>query len=371
MATYNNLLVKKHINWVQSSGINNKKYNPWVGAQLLGVRDQFLIFHPLILLWDLKRIQLFLNRVQSYTNYSILLVDSRPIVQEAIEHYLVLNNIPKSVCHVLHFDFPGTLTNQYYLAAQSQASSLIMPRQIMVFFDYFLNKQFYAESLIVPSIRFSLYSLHNLPINMQYGLPSKSGLLLAIRLLLKLLLRSVVNTASVRTDHYRALITPFQKQLPSYLKQRTKWTSANFYGGKNNLQVNTFLARRTYKKLVPWRITKEYRVLKTRWSKVNTHLRTKTTSRKITSFKTYNKFLKKKMKFKVSALTCTHLMVFVKKQSVCQLFSTPQKIITKNLLASYFSNTFFSRRKLRRTSRKKKIKITRDCSKCKCREKKN
>jgi len=77
------------------------------------------------------------------------------------------------------------------------------------------------------------------------------------------------------------------------------------------------------------------------------------------------------MKFKVSALTCTHLMVFVKKQSVCQLFSTPQKIITKNLLASYFSNTFFSRRKLRRTSRKKKIKITRDCSKCKCREKKN
>lgn len=156
---------------------------------------------------------MFLNRVQSYTNYSVLLVDSRPTIQTAIENYLSLNNIPKSKCHVLHFDFPGTLTNQYYMSTQSKASSLLSSRQIIVFFDYFLNKQFYTESLIVPSIRLSLYSLQNLPTNMQYGLPSKTGLLLAIRLLLKLLLKPLSNS-HIQPEQYTNLISNFQKNLP-------------------------------------------------------------------------------------------------------------------------------------------------------------
>lgn len=141
----------------------------------------------------MKRIQLFLHRVQSYTNYSLLLVDSRPTIRRAIEHYLANNNIPKTRCQLLNFDFPGTLTNQYYMNTQSNTTSIITPRQIIVFFDYYLNKQFYTESLLLPSVRFSLYSLQNLPTNMQYGLPAKTGLLCAIRLLLKLLLKPFVN----------------------------------------------------------------------------------------------------------------------------------------------------------------------------------
>src|SRR5690554_6115608 len=161
-------------------------------------------------------------KVQSFTNYSFLLIESREEIRRGLHSYLSTNNIPKELCHVLHFDFPGTLTNQYYMNTQSTSSSVITSRQILVFFDYYLNRQFYTESLNIPCIRLSLYSLQNLPTNMQYGLPAKSGLLLAIRLILKLLLKpSGVAEVKIYTDKYNRFIKNFNICLPKYGTQPT------------------------------------------------------------------------------------------------------------------------------------------------------
>ena len=212
--------------WIATVGRNYKKYNPWIGPQLLGIRDQFLLFHPLVLLWDLKRIQQFLQKIQGYNKYSFVIVESRPHIRQAIELYLRTKGIPKNVCHLLNFEFPGTLTNQYYLNTQSPTSDILVSKQIFVFFDYFLNKQFYLESLIVPSVRFSLYSLHNLPINLQYGLPARSGILLAIKLLLKLLLRPLIDLPPLEIKSGRRVhIIPFAFTLP--WDRKTKQSTIN------------------------------------------------------------------------------------------------------------------------------------------------
>lgn len=182
------------------------------------MRDQFLIFHPLVLLWDLKRIQLFLSKVQSYQTYSIVLVDSRHHIREAISLYLEDNYIPKSICQLLQYDYPGSVTNQYYMNTQSKTQGSLITRQIIVFFDYFLNKQFYNESIKIPSVRFSLYSLHNIPNQAQYNLPSKSGVLLAIRLLLKLLLQPFISTQlpSTSVHNNKELLVTFTTGLPVF-----------------------------------------------------------------------------------------------------------------------------------------------------------
>lgn len=84
---------------------------------------------------------------------------------------------------------------------------------------------------MIPSIRLSLYSLQNLPVNMQYGLPAKTGLLLAIRLLLKLLLKPFFNL-QLKSDQYKTFVQDFQKSLPHFssrhkLQQRTVSSALN------------------------------------------------------------------------------------------------------------------------------------------------
>lgn len=351
----NHYLLQKNLNWIQSAGINNKKYNPWVGAQLLGVRDQFLIFHPLILLWDLKRIQLFLNRVQSYTNYSVLLVDSRPTIQTAIENYLSLNNIPKSKCHVLHFDFPGTLTNQYYMSTQSKASSLLSSRQIIVFFDYFLNKQFYTESLIVPSIRLSLYSLQNLPTNMQYGLPSKTGLLLAIRLLLKLLLKPLSNS-HIQPEQYTNLISNFQKNLPHITIKSSLHTTTRgaFISSSSTLK---FEPSSNINQIASWKITAETKRIKSQFDLVKKVIRQRLQTRQECSGRKYYKFFKKKVEPKVASISNSKLLTYVRKRTLAQFFSLNTNQFTKSLLNVTLANQFFITRKQKYSFRLKKLKI--------------
>lgn len=305
-------------NWVKSAGINDKKYSPWIGSQLLGVRDQFLIFHPLILLWDLKRIQLFLTKIQTYTNYSFLLIESRESIRAAIQSYLSLNNVPAGYCHVLNFDFPGTLTNQYYMSTQSSSSTIITSKQIMVFFDYFLNRQFYTESLIIPCVRLSLYSLHNLPINMQYGLPAKSGLLIAIRLLLKLLLKPVaLCELQVQASAYHRLVKGVPITLPLVSKGISKALQINKTGLRPDVLLNS---RDKVQFIKSWHKTQQLALWKKKLQLIKIRQKRRQQKNKSRVIKSFIAYLKRPVKRKKSHNLLTRAHFLVRKPALLAVF---------------------------------------------------